>query len=289
VRWPQDAEGWPLREHSRMVLCRPHRWHVQEAGTGETLILIHGAGGATQSWRGLFPLLVARFHVVAVDLPGQGFSQCGARARMGLDGIAEDLRALLAQEGWRPATLIGHSAGAAVALRMALTDPVPVLAINPALQNFRGVAGWLFPVLAKVLALNPFSAALFTATTTRATVRRLIEGTGSRLGPEGLDLYYRLARDRGHADAVLAMMSQWSLDGLLARRDRIESPVRCLVGLADTAVPPASVRAGVRGLRDATVEEWDGLGHLMHEEAPDRVADWVHRVMTDLEPETDPA
>ncbi|ROU03146.1 alpha/beta fold hydrolase BchO [Histidinibacterium lentulum] len=286
MRWPEDAQGWPLTKHSRFVLCRPHRWHVQEAGTGPTLVLIHGAGGATQSWRGLFPRLADSFHVVAVDLPGQGFSQCGARARLGLDGVAEDLGALLAREGWRPAALIGHSAGAAVALRMALTEPVPVLAINPALQNFRGAAGWLFPMLAKVLALNPFSASLFTGTVTRSTVRRLIEGTGSRLGPEGLDLYYRLVRDRGHVDGVLGMMSQWSLEGLLARRDRIGSPVRCLVGLADGAVPPASVRAGVAGLRDVAVEEWDGLGHLMHEEAPDRVADWVRRTMAALPPGT---
>lgn len=278
-----------MREQSRFVLCRPHRWHVQEAGTGETLILIHGAGGATQSWRGLFPLLAEIFHVVAVDLPGQGFSQCGARARIGLEGLAEDLGALIVKERWQPAALIGHSAGAALALRMALTEPVPVLAINPALQNFRGAAGWLFPMMAKVLALNPFSASLFTGSVSRASVRRLIEGTGSRLGPEGLDLYYRLAKDRGHVDGVLAMMSQWSLEGLLARRDRIESPVRCLVGLDDGAVPPASVRAGVAGLRDVTVEEWDGFGHLMHEEAPDRVADWVRRAMADPRSGSDPA
>ena len=65
MRWPEDADGWPLRQYSRHVLSRPHRWHVQEAGEGETLLLIHGAGGATQSWRDLFPRLAEAHHVVA--------------------------------------------------------------------------------------------------------------------------------------------------------------------------------------------------------------------------------
>ncbi len=77
------------------------------------------AGGATQSWRGVFPLLAAQARVVAVDLPGQGFTQLGARMRCGLDHMAEDLWSLCRYEGWQPAVIVGHSAGAAIALRMA--------------------------------------------------------------------------------------------------------------------------------------------------------------------------
>lgn len=55
MRWPKDARGWPMVDLSRIVLHRPHRWHVQAGSSGPTLLLIHGAGGATQSWRGLMP------------------------------------------------------------------------------------------------------------------------------------------------------------------------------------------------------------------------------------------
>jgi len=118
MKWPKDADGWPLKDHSRLVLHRPHRWHVQEAGKGDTLLLIHGAGGATQSWRHLFPILARTNHVVAVDLPGQGFTQMGAQQRCGLDHMAEDLLSLVRNQGWQPKAVIGHSAGAAIALRM---------------------------------------------------------------------------------------------------------------------------------------------------------------------------
>lgn len=266
--------------HSRMVLHRPHRWHVQEAGEGPTLILIHGAGGATQSWRGLFPLLAKTHHVVAIDLPGQGFTQMGARGRCGLEPMAEDLSSLIRHEGWAPTALIGHSAGVAIALAMVGRGfSVPVIGINAALANFDGVAGWLFPMMAKVLALTPMSAGLFASAATETGVRNLIKGTGSTLDAAGLALYLRLARDRTHVDATLSMIAQWRLDGLLARLDRITVPVDLIVGMADLAVPPSTSHQAAARLPDARVIEMAGLGHLAHEEAPAEVAEVIARVL----------
>jgi len=282
MRWPRDADGWPMRACSRIVSCRPHRWHVQVAGTGPDLILIHGAGAATQSWRGIFPRLTDTFRVIAVDLPGQGFTRMGDRRRCGLDETATDLLALAAHEGWEPCALIGHSAGGAIALRMAETARYPVLCINPALRNFDGVAGWLFPALARLLALNPLSAALFASTASRDRVRQLVQGTGSRLDPEGLALYHRLASDRSHVDATLTMMSRWSLDTLLPRLTSFDLPVRILVGRGDRAVPADSSHRACAQLPDCRLSEWDGFGHLIHEEAPERVADWIRETLDEV-------
>ncbi len=274
MRWPPSAHDWPHAGLSRQAACRGHVWHVQETGRGPALILLHGAGGATQSWRGLLPLLAARFRVIAVDLPGQGFTRRGARSRCGLDPMAADIAALAAQEGWDPAALIGHSAGGAIALRMALDhpDPIPVIGLNAALGNFRGVAGWLFPVMAKVLALNPLTAPMVAATMRRASVERLLTGTGSRPDAEMIRLYTALASDRAHVDGTLAMMAQWRLDGLLDRLDRIAGPVTLIAGVADLAVPPEVSREAAARLPHGRFVEVAGLGHLMHEEAPDRIA-----------------
>ncbi len=275
MHWPEDAAGWPLTEFSRHILVKPHRWHVQEAGEGDLLFLIHGAGGATQSWRGLFPLLTETHRVIAVDLPGQGFTGLGARQRCGLDHMAEDLLSLMKSQGWKPKALIGHSAGAALALRLALMGGTPhgqVIGINAALDNFKGVAGWLFPAMAKMLSLNPFSANFVIATTTRATVERLIQGTGSHIDADGIDLYHRLATDWTHVDGTLAMMAQWSLDGLRARLGEVEVPVTLIAGDRDRAVPVEISVEAAEILENATVVEEARLGHLMHEEDPALVA-----------------
>ena len=283
MRWPEDARDWPLLEHSRIVPCRPHRWHVQASGSGPTLLLIHGAGGATQSFRNLHPLLAETHHVVSVDLPGQGFTQSGARSRSGLDPIAEDLIRLIRAEDWSPVALIGHSAGGAIALRAVemMDDPdLHVIGINAALMNFRGLAGWLFPKMAKALSLAPFTSQLFAASMTDARARRLIRSTGSDLDDRGIALYRQLASDRAHVDATLAMMSQWSLDGLLSRLDRIANPVTLMVAERDATVDPAASHRAARTLPRATVVSLGPLGHLAHEENAPRVADAIRRALT---------
>ncbi|EBA14093.1 alpha/beta fold hydrolase BchO [Roseobacter sp. CCS2] len=275
MRWPDDAKGWPLTDYSRQVLHRPHRWHIQEHGEGPLILLIHGAGGGTQSFRGLFPILAQTHRVVAVDLPGQGFTQLGAQQRCGLDHMSEDLLALCRNQGWTPDIVVGHSAGAAIALRMWELGMRPtgrIVGINAALGNFKGVAGWLFPMMAKALAATPFSAGVFASTTTRSSVRNLVQGTGSHLEQDGLELYYRLATDKGHVDATLSMMAQWSLDGLLLRLAQIDIPVHLITGLGDKAVPPQVSRDAVQILPHATLTELSGLGHLAHEEDPLAIA-----------------
>jgi len=272
MKWADDLAGWPMAEHSRKVLCRPHRWHVQDAGTGDTLVLLHGAGGATQSWRGVFPLLAKTHRVIAIDLPGQGFTELGARARCGLPHMAEDIASLMIQEDWAPTAIIGHSAGAAIALELArLGHAQHIIGINAALSNFRGVAGWLFPMMAKALALNPLSAKLFSATATPQSVKNLVKGTGSTLDANGNALYLKLVRDAGHVDATLSMMSQWSLDRLTQTLPQNTAKVDLIVAQGDKAVPPSSSTDAAQTLPNATVHTVSQLGHLAHEEDPDQI------------------
>jgi magnesium chelatase accessory protein len=186
--------------------------------------------------------------------------------------MTEDLTALCKAQNWKPAAIIGHSAGAAIALRLSQTLDVPkVIGINPALDNFDGVAGWLFPFLAKLLAANPFTANMFTLGATQARARRLIEGTGSRIGEKDLSFYRRLTADRNHVNGALQMMARWSLDGLLQDLPKIDADVLFLVGENDKAVPPDVATRAAERLPKARVISYPNLGHLAHEEDPDRL------------------
>lgn len=281
MHWPPPPD-WPLVAVSRQVFCRPHRWHVQESGTGETLLLLHGAGGSTHSFRDLIPLLARTHHVVALDLPGQGFTQMGARHRSGLDATAQDITSLCAQEGWQPAAIIGHSAGGALALRLAQRLQTPrggtprVIGINPALDTFKGLAGVLFPVLAKLLSAVPFTAQIFASASSKpGRTEGLIQGTGSTLTAEGLGYYRRLIADRDHADATLTMMAQWSLDDLLGDLGNISAKCLFIVGDQDAAVPASVSEKAAAKMPDAQVIHMSGFGHLVHEEAPSETAAYI--------------
>jgi magnesium chelatase accessory protein len=274
VDWARDGRDWPNRAQSRFVDSRPHRWHVQEAGDGPTLLLLHGAGGATQSWRDVFPALADRFHTIAVDLPGQGFTRCGARNRLSLARMSEDLARLSAHEGWEIDVIVGHSAGAALALDLARRiQPRGVVGINAALGKFDGIAGWLFPLMAKALALNPLAATLLTRMPNGPDrVRELLEATGSDFDPRTLELYVKLASDRSHVSGTIAMMAQWNIDSLLGQIDRIQCPVLLLAGALDGTVPPDVSQTAAARLPYGEARVLPGLGHLMHEEAPELIA-----------------
>lgn len=274
--WGRDGTDWPNRDYSRFVRHRPHFWHVQEAGEGPVVLLLHGTGAATHSWRDVLPILARHYHVVALDLPGQGFTKMGARQRCSIDGMSRDIAALLQSEDLLPDAIIGHSAGAALGLRMLRDLPRPpkaLVGLNAALENFSGMAGWLFPMMARMMAINPFSASEISRWLGNATgVESIIGGTGSRLPPEGLALYRKLVADRHHTDATLAMISKWTLDGLQADLPRIDLPCLFLVGDMDRAVPPATSVRAARKMPDARVEHFPDLGHLAHEEAPEEVS-----------------
>lgn len=285
MRWPPPND-WPNVAHSKQIYCRPHRWHVQQMGSGETLLLLHGAGGSVHSFRDLMPDLAKDFHVVALDMPGQGFTQLGARHRSGLDATAVDVAALCAQEGWQPVALVGHSAGAALALRLSQHllsprgQPPKVIGINAALDTFPGLAGVLFPALAKMLAAVPFVAQIFASSARNPRrVQSLIASTGSEIDDAGLAQYARLMADRDHADATLMMMAQWDLETLIKDLPSVPAGTVFFVGENDHTVPPSVSEKAAAEMPHAKVIHLPGLGHLAHEEAPHEIAQRIRDIL----------
>ncbi len=278
---------WPLAQCSRQVRCRPHRWHVQELGAGETLLFLHGAGGSTMSFRDLLPELSKHFHVVAIDLPGQGFTQLGARHRSGLDETSADIAALIQSQDWQPTGIIGHSAGAAIALTLSQTlvsprgQPPKAVGINAALGNFEGLAGVTFPIIAKLLAMAPFTANLFSkATGNTKRVSSLISGTGSKLDSNGLELYRQLVSNRDHVDGTLLMMAQWQLDNLLKALPQITAETLLIGCTNDKAVPAITSKTAADKMPNARYLELPDLGHLGHEEDPQQFVKLITDFMT---------
>jgi magnesium chelatase accessory protein len=272
---PKD---WPLSAQSRVIRCRPHEWHVQIVGKGPDVLLLHGAGASAHSFHRLARYLPG-YRLIMPDLPGQGFTRAGGMMRLGLDAMADDLATLCADQGWRPLAIIGHSAGAAIALRLIEVLPNPpraVVGINAALGPFDGFAGWLFPKLARAMSASPFVAAIVTRLTSkRKQVEGLLRGTGSQLDAEAVTMYQRLVSDPRHVEGTLGMMAQWQLEPLIERFPQIMLPCLLIASDKDKAVPARVSREAAARMQRATYAEITGYGHLLHEEAPEAVAQLV--------------
>jgi magnesium chelatase accessory protein len=283
--WNTLGLDWPNRAASRFVQAGGLRWHVQQFGQGPVLLLIHGTGASTHSWRDLAPRLARRFHVIAPDLPGHGFTRCADADRLSLPGMATAVRALLDVLGIEPAWAVGHSAGAAVLVRMCLDarlQPRRLVSLNGALLPLGGLRSPLFAPLARLFVSNPLVPRLFAWQASQPdTFARMMQQTGSTLDARGVELYQRLASRPAHVGAALDMMARWDVRPLEHQIARLQVPLTLVSGGRDRMIPPSHAEDVRRLLPDAQVVLFEDLGHLAHEEQPERIATLIESVCAD--------
>lgn len=277
MHWPRDLRDWPNCDSSRRIVSGSQVWHVQESGTGPALLLIHGAGASTHTWRNLLPFLLPTHRLIAIDLPGHGFSQPPHRVREGLPYLSMALTRLCIQEAWSPIAVIGHSAGAAVGLGVALALNCKHLAINPAYRSFDGIGKWLMPSLARFVLNSPGLVGAWTALVQARTIRKILDHTGSSIDEEGQSYYLRLASDRSHVRGTLDMMQHWSFAGIEEELARLGQHSSVLLGSNDRTIRPHGTADFLSRFPAIEVEIQEGPGHLMHEEAPGPVCTWIKK------------
>ena len=279
IDFERDARDWPNASASRRIKTADLNWHVQIAGEGPPLLLLHGTGASTHSWAGLLPLLARRFTVIAPDLPGQGFSQTSNRALFSMTGMAGAQQRLVTELGVRIEACAGHSAGAAILARMALDGqiaPKSIISLNGAVVPFDGTISRLFSPLAKLLVLNPFVPHVFAwRAADRRSVERLLDSTGSKVPAASIGIYQRLFSAPSHVAGTLAMMASWDLATLYGELGRLSVPLLLVACENDRTVPPGDAAMIARFVPSATVLRVPRLGHLAHEEDPERIAEVI--------------
>lgn len=227
------------------------------------------------------PLLAAHFTVVAPDLPGHGFTDAPPRNGFSLSAMAGALGELMHELALEPAMVVGHSAGAAIMLRMTLDRsiaPRALVSLNGALLPFGGAVSQFFSPLAKFLVLNPLVPRLFAwRASDRTTVERLIRNTGSTIDRTGIELYQRLVSTRRHVTAALAMMANWDLAPLVRDLPRLKVPLLLVAGGEDRSISSQQAFDVQERIAGAKVEFLRGLGHLAHEEQPAEIAKLITR------------
>lgn len=275
--WPTDGADWPHRSFSSFVEAGGLRWHVQQGGEGPDLLLLHGTGGSTHSWSALLPHLVARFRVTAPDLPGHGFTSVPADPReLGMAGMSRALSALLAHLQLRPALVVGHSAGAALAARLVLdgaAEPAGLAGLAPSLAPPAGAVTEMAAALFGPLFRSRRLAAVAASRIREGSLLRfLLRSTGSRVPPDSLARYRMLLGHPGVLGSAMAMVSAWEPGTLTRSLGRLRTPFLLVAGGEDRWIPPAAVHRIARSIPGARVVDLPGLGHLAHEEAPEAVA-----------------
>ena len=194
-------------------------------------------------------------------------------ATLTLANMAKGVAALLDTLSLTPDIIVGHSAGAAIAVRMVshgLATPRAIIAANGALLPFPGLAAKIFPAMAQMLFVNPFMPRLFAlqAAVPGGVERFMKRSTGSHIDADGLRCYEALFRSSGHCAGALGMMANWDLTRIKGELAALSVPLMLVYGDKDAAVPPQVAKDVAAIVPSSRIIAMPGLGHLAPEEDP---------------------
>jgi pimeloyl-ACP methyl ester carboxylesterase len=248
-------------------------WHCIQQGKGPTLLLLHGLGASSFSWRHNLGPLSRRFRVVAVDFPGHGRSPASLRGDYRLEALARGVIDFMEQHEIQEAALAGNSLGGGLALLLARDYPerIPALVLlAPAVALTR--IPWLFyPLRLPVLGL--MGAALLGPWIIPWALRLAYHRRES-ITPEVVAGYAAPFRDWRHRLALARLCQQikvWSLPQVAALLGQVRQPATLVWGEKDRILPVRQAFWIKERLPQAELHILPEVGHAPQEEAPDTV------------------
>ena len=270
---------------ARYVTARGQTLRYVRAGSGPTLVLVHGYGESLVAWRGLFDELARSNDVIAIDLPGFGLSSKPAHG-YATDSIAGVLLAALSALGVQRAVLAGHSMGGAVSVAAAVREPGRVEALI-----------LIAPAVIGVPAALPDSLTEASANAARRAVARY-EGLRTRFTPphdaqwmaeSDSALAYLPAGDSAYAAAAAAVLAEFDFGFLTPQRAAaLTLPALVVWGEYD---PVLSLEAGRRMAAQLPAAEFRVIPrswHRPHEERPAETGRLMSEFLAKLRAEGQP-
>ena len=263
------------------------RIHAWDQGSGQPVVLIHGASGNLRDWTfDVAPELAKRHRVIAFDRPGLGYSerlpgQSGDPAVQART-LATATRALGAE---RP-IVVGHSLGAAVAMAWALAEPDNIAGVVTVSGT---VMPWSDkPMLAEQIGLDQLLIGFYFDYLRSSAARGGIERFVSRIfRPQPVPTGYAdyVGGPLSLQPSALAANKQdiGALNTALRRQApdywRIKAPVEIISGTEDFIINPRRQPIPfAERVPNARLKLLDGVGHMAHHVAPEEVNAAIERI-----------
>ena len=262
---------------------------VDSQGDGPPIILVHGAGCNLEDMRlALGERLAARHRVILIDRAGLGFSE--RRGRRGSSPAYQSaiLRDVLDRLGVTRAIVVGHSWGGALAAAFALDHPQRVaglVLLAPPLYPFPRRVTWLYEIfalpvfgwlyahtLALPLGLPFIGMGMASAFLPQRPPRGYVTRTG-------VLLLLRPATFLANARDVADLKSALKVQG--TRYGTITAPTLIMTGDRDLIVPGKQhAIACAAAVPNAKLVVLQGIGHMLHHAAADRVVAEIEALAT---------
>ena len=244
--------------------------HVEQAGQGDPLVLLHGFGASTYSWRKVMPALARGHRVVAIDLNGFGYTERPrAAAAYTREGQAAMVLGVLAALGIDRAHLAGHSYGGGLSLFLASRHPerlrslILVDSSAPTYPEDRR---------SRLASLRPLASLFVRSVALRPSmVRRGLEHSfhdDSLVTPELVEAYLDRLLIQGSDDAFYGLTVPRTAPGPPVELEKLQLPTLVVWGAEDELISVASGRRSAALIPGSEFVVIGDCGHLPMEEKP---------------------
>lgn len=251
-------------------MIHPRDWYVEIAGQGPDLVLLHGLGASSFSWRHNRTALSRHFRVITPDLPGHGKSPALRHADYRIEALRQGILDFLDWHRLKTVILGGNSLGGGLSLLVARKRPDQVRALvllAPAAAATRVPYAFYplrLPVLGHAVAalLGPWFLPWF---------MRLVYCHPEQMIPEAVAGYAPPYRDLSHRLALLQVCRQVEVQPLKEIADLLQhltQPTSLIWGAHDRILPPAQGHWIKSYMPQAEFHLLPEVGHAPQEEAP---------------------
>ena len=257
------------------------------------VVLVHGLGGSHLNCDTFAPLLRPHARVLAIDLPGFGRSEPGAR-RATVHANVEVLHRFLLEVAGEPAVLVGNSMGGMISILEKAQHPEAVsglVLLDPAVPGPRRSLDPLVAAMFALYAMPVLGERFLWLRRARQTplqrvreVLRLVGVDPDTLPSSVIDRSVTLLEERedhaGMDKAYLAAARSLLRQLADPRRyraamERVTGPVLLVHGDVDRLIPVQAARDVARRHPDWRYVELEGIGHVPQLQCPERLAEQV--------------
>jgi pimeloyl-ACP methyl ester carboxylesterase len=254
----------------------PVNLYYEEQGKGPPVLLLHGFGASTYTWRHIVPELAPTHRVIAVDFKGFGQSDKPFDERYSVLDQAELIAQLVEDKDLRNLTIVGHSFGGGVALRLALEADTRLDGRIARLVLLDSIAyQQQIPVFFRLLEVPLVSQVGVRMVPPEMQTRVALQiayHDDSKIDPEQVEIYAAPLKTAAGKHAIVQSARQIvpkDIDTLPERFKTITLPTLILWCDHDRIVP---LDVGIklrRTLPNSTLRLVEGCGHMPQEEQPE--------------------
>jgi pimeloyl-ACP methyl ester carboxylesterase len=292
--WLSRAPDWPVEAlvarwappPSDFIEVKGQLVHLRDEGPrGDPmpLVLVHGTSASLHTWEGWVRELRAQHRVISFDLPGFGLTGPSASGDYRGDTYARFVLDLMDRLQVQRFAIGGNSLGGEVAWRTALLAPdrvAKLILVDAGGQAFESSSMPIGFVVANLPLLNRLFDSVLPRPMVVASLRN-VYGDPARVDDALVDRYYELTLREGNRRALVQRFQQNRRGENAERIRELKLPTLILWGGRDRLIPPEVAQRFKADIAGSELVMFDTLGHVPHEEDPQRtvvpVKDFLQR------------